>query len=111
MVRTISIVDVKKKLKEIFCAENKVQRKYAEVWLSDVEFGGLYHFEKQIVNVKVDHHIDSCNDEIKYIFSHLLSQLEKDELAFIWRVVVYNAEEQVHCQSEDILVFSTLEAC
>jgi len=111
MVTTISIEDFKKKLKDIFCAENKVNQKYAEIWLSDVDFGGLYQSDKFVVNVKARHQIASCNEEIKHIVTNLFKQLSKEELSFIWRVDVYNADEQIHCQIEDIIVYSTLDAC
>lgn len=111
MVATISLEDLKTKLKDIFCAENKTDRKYAEVWLSDVDFGGFYQSDKFVVNVKAEHQIVSCNEEIKYIVTHLFKQLSREERTFIWRVDVYNSDEQIHCQSQDILVYSTLDAC
>ena len=111
MVTTISIDELKNKLKDIFCIENKANRKYAEIWLSDVDFGGLYQTDKFVVNVKAEHQIVSCNEEIKYIFTNLFKQLSKDELSFIWRVDVYNSDEQIHCQSDDILIYTTVDAC
>jgi hypothetical protein len=111
MVTTISIDDFKKKLKDIFGIENKANRKYSEVWLSDVDFGGLYQSDKFVVNVKAEHQIASCNEEIKHIVTNLFRQLSQDELSFIWRVDVYNSNEQIHCQSEDILIYTTVDAC
>ncbi len=111
MVTKISIDDFRKKLKDIFCAENKVSRKYSEIWLSDVDFGGLYQSDKFVVNVKAEHKIASCNEEIKHIVTNLFKQLSKEELYFIWRVDVYNSDEQIHCKSEDILVYTTVDAC
>ena len=111
MVETISIEDLILKLKDIFCAENKVRKKYAEVWLSDVDFGGLYNSDKFVVNVKAQHHILSCNEEIKYIVTQLFKQLSIEERTLIWRVDVYNSNEQLHCQSSDILVYTTVDAC
>jgi hypothetical protein len=111
MVTTISIEDLKKKLKDIFCAENKTNRKYSEIWLSDVDFGGLYQSDKFVVNVKSEYQIASCNEEIKHIVTNLFKQLSKEELSFIWRVDVYNSDEQFHCQSEDIPVYTTVDAC
>lgn len=111
MVTDLSLDNLKKKLKDIFCEENKATRKYAEIWLSDVDFGGLYHSEKFVVNVKAEHHIESCNQEIKHIYTNLFKQLTQDELSFIWRVDVHNPAEQIHCQSEDILVYELLDTC
>lgn len=111
MVTTISIEDLAKKLKDIFCAENKTNKKCSEIWLSDVDFGGLYQTDKVVVNVKAEHKIDSCNEEIKYIVTVLFKQLSREELTLIWRVDVYNSFEEMHCQSEDLLVYNKMEAC
>jgi len=111
MVVTISIEDLRKKLKDIFCKENKGTNKYSTVWLSDADFGGLYQSDKFVVNVKAEHEIDSCNEEIKYIITNLFKQLSKEELSAIWRVDVYNSFEEIHCQSDDILVYTDADAC
>lgn len=111
MVNTISIEDLKKKLKDVFCDENKTSHKYSEVWLSDVDFGGLYQTDKVVVNVKAEHEIASCNEEIKYIVTHLFRQLTKEERSMIWRVDVYNSFEEIHCQSDDMIVFTEQGAC
>ncbi len=111
MVETISLKDLAKKLKNLFCAENKANRKYSEVWLSDVDFGGLYETDKVVVNVKAEHEIESCNEEIKYIVTVLFKQLSQEELSFIWRVDVYNSFEEIHCQTNDLLVYTALDAC
>ena len=111
MVETISIEDLKLKLKDIFCAENKAQKKYSHIWLSDVDFGGLYQSEKFVLNVKAEHPIRSCNEEIKYIIANLFKQLTKEERTFIWRVDVYNSHEQIHCQSEDIVIYTNTDTC
>ncbi len=111
MVETISIEDLKTKLKDIFCAENKAQKKYAHIWLSDVDFGGLYQSEKFVLNVKAEHQIMSCNEEIKYIITNLFKQLTKEDRSFIWRVDVYNSHEQIHCQSEDIVIYTDSNPC
>ena len=111
MVETISVIDLKQKLKDIFCSENKSENKYSEIWLSDVDFGGLYQSDKFVVNVKAEHQIASCNEEIKHIVTNLFKQLSKEELSFVWRVDVYNSDEQIHCQSEDILVYTVADDC
>ncbi|MBC7425010.1 MAG: hypothetical protein H7321_00630 [Bacteroidia bacterium] len=111
MVKEISINELKKKLRDIFCSENKANKKYSEVWLSDADFGGLYQSHKYIVNVKAEHLISSCNDEIKYIITNLFKGLSTEELEFVWRVVVFNSNEQVHCESVDILIYSEEVSC
>ena len=111
MVVAISIEDLKKKLNDIFCKENRGKNKYSKVWLSEADFGGLYQSDKFIVNVKAEQEIDSCNEEIKYIVTNLFKQLSKEELSSIWRVEVYNSFEEIHCQSDDILVYTDVDAC
>lgn len=111
MVNTLPIEGLKKKLKDIFCNENKISNKYSQVWLSDVDFGGLYQSDKFVVNVKAEHEMLSCNEEIKYIVTVLFKQLSKQELSVIWRVEVYNSFEELYCQSEDILVYTTEDTC
>ncbi len=64
-----------------------------------------------MVNVKAEHEVDSCNDEIKYIMSRLFANLTKDELSFIWRVDVYNSFELIHCQSDELLVYTVEDTC
>lgn len=111
MVETISIEVLAKRLKDIFCAENKTSKKYSEIWFSDVDFGGLYQTDKVVVNVKAEHEIDSCNEEIKFIVTVLFKQLSKEELSLIWRVDVYNSYEEMHCQSDDFLIYTALDTC
>ena len=107
----ITVEDLAIKLNEVFCAENKANKKYAEIWLSDVDFSGLYQNDKVVVNVKAEHNIESCNEEIKYIYTKLFKQLSKEEISLVWRVVVYNAFEEIHCQSDDLLVYTIDNAC
>lgn len=99
-----------KKLQQVFCETNKEDRKYSAVWLSDVDLGGMYYTDKYVLNVKAEHQIDNCNEEIISIL-RLLDEKAKEELKSIWRVVVYNADEEWHCYSEDIIVYSEQEAC
>lgn len=107
MVKEHNIEDLSKNLKDIFCAENQRQKKYSKVWLTEESFGGLYGSEKYVVNVKADHNIDSCNDEIKFIIKDLFKSLPKDEFSMIWRVIVYNSSDEIHCESDDIVIYTT----
>ncbi len=107
----ITVEDLAKKLKDFFCAENKADKKYSEIWLSDVDFGGLYQNDKVVVNVKAEHYIESCNEEIKLIVAKLFKHLSADELSLIWRVDVHNSFEEIHCQSDDLLVYATESSC
>ncbi len=106
MVNTIPTEDIKNKLKTIFSNENKPSYKYMQVWLSEVDFGGLYQTDKFVVNVKMKYEIGSYNEEIKYIATNLFKQLSIEERSLIWRVNVYNSSEETYLQYDDIIVYS-----
>jgi hypothetical protein len=99
------------KLNQLFCDTNRKDKRYSKIWLSEVDFGGIYFSnDKFILNVVAEHDIDNCNNEIREIIS-LLDKRAKDELQSIWRVIVYNSREQWHCESDDLLVYSKEDAC
>jgi hypothetical protein len=100
-----------KKLNSLFCALNKGDRKYTEVWLSDVDFGGWYHSDKYVIlHVKAEHVIGRCFAEIKNIVQILHKNLS-EEFQYIWRVAVYDASENIHCEGEEIIVYDEATAC
>ncbi len=96
-------------LKQAFCDFTREGVKYTEVWLSDVDFGGLYYSDKYILHVKAEHDISSCSPEISSIL-HFLNEHAHEELQAIWSVYVYNSSDEVHCLSEN-LVFTDEQAC
>ena len=95
-------------LNHLFCEIGKEGKLYSQVWLEDADFGGLYRSGKFILNVKAHHKIDNCNSEIKDIIQ-LLDKRANEELKHIWRVAVYNADDQVHCV--DNIVYEMDSAC
>ena len=100
MVKTISIETFNaftKKLEKIFCDANKADKRYAEVWLTEEDFGGLPDSEKFVINVKALNEIESCNKEIKYITTELLAGLTKEEISMFWSVNVYNSNDEMAC--------------
>ncbi len=99
-----------KNLHQLFCNENKADKKYSRVWLSDVDFGGMYHTDRYVLNVMAEHEIDNCNDEIKEVLN-ILNEKAKEELEFIWRVEVYHSNDQYSCKSEDLIVYEEENAC
>lgn len=101
---------IKNKLNEIFCDLNKGGRKYLEVWLSDVDFGELYKSNDYVLNVKAAHEIDGCKDEIDFILK-LLDEKAKEELQSIWQIRVFDTSDEVHCASDEILVYSEETSC
>jgi len=99
------------KLQSAFCQFNKAEgNKYAEVWLSDVDFGELYHSDKYILHVKAEHDISSCSDEIDNVLRYL-DYHAHNELQYIWSVYIYDSTDQIHCQYDDLLVFTDDQSC
>lgn len=99
-----------RKLNRVFCDANQKDRKYAEIWLSEVDFGGMYKSGDFVLHVKAQYQLEYCFKEIKVIFD-LLSERAKDELKLIWRLSVYNADEQVQPECGDILVYTLEDVC
>lgn len=50
---------IRTKLNAIFCELRKEDKRYLEVWLSDVDFGEFYRPDKFVLNIRVAHII--CN--------------------------------------------------
>lgn len=99
-----------KSLHDVFCVNNVDGKKYVEVWLEEENFDGLYNSGKYVLCLKAQHEIDSCLDETQEILD-LLNEKAKNELEFIWRVIIYDMDENVHCASEDLKVFDEQTAC
>ncbi len=100
-----------KKLNEVICNYSKLtDKKYSEVWLAPVDFGGLYDNGKFNLCVKAEHQIDSCLDETTDIIRYL-DENAKDQLAIIWAVLVYDSDDQIHCESEALRVFDDSHSC
>ena len=97
-------------LNHLFCSLSKEGRVYSKVWLEDVDFGGLYQSDKYILNVKAHHKIDNCGSEIDYLID-ILNERAKEELRSIWRVSIYHANENVRCDSTDLIVFEEEKMC
>lgn len=99
------------KLNAVFCDISKADKRYSEVWLSDVDFGGLYKSDQYILNVRVEHNIDNCTEEI-FTVVDILFEKAKEEVAFIWRVAVYaNNDQFAHCEAPLMLVYDEDNAC
>jgi len=41
----------------------------------------------------------------------MLDKEAKEELQYIWRVDIYDSDEQIHCQSDECLVYEIENAC
>jgi len=98
------------KLHDVFCDKNKEGKKYVQVWLEEENFDGLYKSGKYALCLKAQHDIDSCLDETEDILN-LLSEKAKDELEFIWRVIIFDMEDNIHCETEELLVLDEKNNC
>lgn len=99
------------KLHQIFFENyNKGEKRYSQIWLSEVDFGGLYHSNKFDLNLKAEHKIERYYTEIKDIIT-MLGQKAKEELKSIMSVRVYGPNDKVECESDDYLVYEKETAC
>ena len=94
-----------KELKTLFANLAKTDKKYSNVWLSEIDFGGLYFSDKYILNVKMENHIDSITTEIVELSSFLREKLGENILYFIESLTVYNTEDSIWHQQEDIILY------
>ena len=101
---------IRTRLNTIFCDLSKKDKKYLEVWLSDVDFGGLYHSDKYVLNVRAGHVINGSKDEIDYVLA-LLDAEAKEALQSIWQIRVFDTSDEIHCASDEILVYSEETSC
>lgn len=98
------------KLSTVFCQLGKEGKKYLEVWLQEADFGGLYMSDKFTLNIRAYHDIDSRNSEIRDIV-FLLYDKAKEEYNYIFNVIVYGADDNIHCESEGLMVYQESQAC
>ncbi len=99
-----------KKLHDVFCESNKGEKKYSQIWLSRLDYGGLYYSDDFVLYLKAEHQIERYVTEVKYIIT-LLSQKAKEELKSIMRVRIYGPDDKAECESDDYLVYNEETAC
>lgn len=98
-------------LRNVFYNNSAQGQKYAEVWLSNVDFGGLYYTDDYyVLNVKVDYQFDSYGDEVRKIL-RLLKDKAKEGLNHIFVVRVYGANEKRFCGRDDFLIYNGAVSC
>jgi hypothetical protein len=96
-------LDVIKNLKHLFRDVNKEGNKYAEVWLSPVEFdGGARSTRNFFLNVLVNHKLGEEVDEIAPLLNLLK---DREEYRHIWRIYVFDQEDELHCMEDEILIY------
>ncbi|HWK06101.1 MAG TPA: hypothetical protein VNS58_20815 [Puia sp.] len=91
-------------LKKLFCDLNQVGKRYSEVWISDVDFGGLYHSDQYILHLRAAHPIRSRFKETAWIIK-FLDEHAHEESKFIWRVQVHAADDKMYDAEDGILVY------
>lgn len=97
-------------LKDIFCNLNKDNRKYSTVWLSTLD--DLTGRDRYVLNIKAEHDIDSCFEELEYVYKILIDKIDIKTLdSIVGRVAVYNQHEEEHCSIEDIVIFGEQQVC
>ncbi len=93
-----------KKLREIFTESNKGDRRYSIIWLSQLNYGGLYYSKDFALKLKAEHKIERYLTEIQYVFG-LLREKAAEESKPILRVSIYGPNDNVEPESDDYLVF------
>lgn len=95
-------------LNSLFCEVNRQGKRYSQVWLSDIDMGGLYQTGKYELNVKAGFLLESIFGEMDDII-YLLRDKACEEMKSIWWVKVHNVGDRVACTSDDLLVFEENE--
>ena len=96
-------LDVIRNLKLLFREVNKKGEKYREVWLSPVEFdSGGSSSNNFFLNVLIPHKLEDNDDEMTPLLELLR---ERDEYRHIWRIYVHQPEDELHCMSDEILIY------
>lgn len=92
------------KIKELFIIHNKTQKnKYSEVWLREVDFGGLINWERYTLCAKAAYGIELKGNARAQIIDLIWDNLN-GEHEYIWTVSVYKMDERVCCQKDDIMI-------
>jgi hypothetical protein len=92
-----------RKLAHIF-SESGAVKKYSQIWLSEIDLGGLYQSDKFILNLKAQEKIGRYLSELEFV-SSLLRQKAKEELKFIMVVKVFGADEKIEPESDDYIIY------
>jgi hypothetical protein len=100
-----------RKLNAVFCDVNKTDKRYSEIWLSDVDFGFSFQSDQYVLNVRVNDNIKDCQGEISNVVDTLFEKA-KEVVGNIWRVAVYaNNNRFAHCEAPFMLVYDEDNAC
>jgi hypothetical protein len=97
-----------KNLKNVF-SKNEIRDKYSEVWLSHIDFGGLYHTEKSFVlNVVPKHEIDTTLTEVRHVLNFLRENAKEEEKQ-IWVVDIHKPGVDLYYVRNDMIIYAEAE--
>ena len=99
-----------KKLREVFSEAFKDGRRYSHIWLSPLDYDGLYQSEDFVLKLRSENKIERYLTEITEV-SNVLRKNFKEELKHIVSVVVYGPNEKAECEADDYLVYEEAAAC
>ena len=94
-----------KEIKKTFLNFNATEKKYSKIWLTEVDYGGLYYSDKCVLNVQMENHIDIYSYEIDFLVDFLSENLPPEINILIDHVKVYNDTDFVRIGREDIVLF------
>lgn len=97
------------RIKAVLCVLNTEEKRYEMAWLSLAD--DLTSRERYVLHVKAEHLIPSCYDGLRFLIETLRDKLAPSLLTVIARIVVYNSNEDVHCWSEDLVLFEDAAVC
>ena len=92
------------KVKAVFEKLNKIDKKYAMVWLTKVDYGGLIFADDVVVNVQMANHINAYSPEIDELVNLLAENLDDETNLQISHVKVYNDDDKVWIGRDDIIL-------
>ncbi len=95
-----------KELKELFENLIKEGKKYSKIWLSEANYGGLYHSGAYILNVKAGEHFELTSPELKFLSYFLHEKLDKEKRTYFHQVAFYNDNEPIPEEKGDILLYN-----
>lgn len=98
-----------KKLQEVFSEKNTGEKKYSQIWMSEIDLGGLYHSDSYVLRLKAAYTIkDFFNETLEII--RTLKEKAKEESKYISRVSVYDINEQAHPSIDDLIIYEEASA-
>jgi hypothetical protein len=97
-----------KNLRGVF-SNSEIRDKYSMIWLSHIDFGGLYHTETRFdLNVAPKQKVITKFTEIRYVTSFLHSNA-KDEAKQIMAVKIHSPEIDTYDVRTDMILYAEQE--